>query len=245
VRSPWSKANPYSGPVAEDDEENRQPGASAISQKPEDNSLGRLLSLSDGVFAIAMTLLALDLTVPVLKAPDHSGHVTNQQLIHALAQNTDSYWSFILSFYIIAIYWGAHRRLMRSVTVFNPNLVRDTIFLLLLVAAMPFPTSLLGRYGGTPFALALYGAISALATLALIRLTYDVRRSDPGSRQAETPADRLAWWTSWLNLGVFLLCIPAGYVLGSNGPFVLLLLVLTNRLPLLRSLARRYGIGAR
>jgi uncharacterized membrane protein len=240
VRSPWSKANPYSCPVAEDDEENRQPGASAISQKPEDNSLGRLLSLSDGVFAIAMTLLALD-----LKPPNLTGHVTSQQLIHALAQNTDSYWSFILSFYIIAIYWGAHRRLMRSVTVFSPNLVRDTVFLLLLVAAMPFPASLLGLYGGTPFALALYGAVSALATLTLILLTYDVRRSDPGSRKAETPADDLAWWTSWLNLGVFLLCIPAGYVLGSNGPYVLLLLVLTNRLPLLRSLARRYGIGAR
>ena len=238
-RASAGAANPYSGPVAEEDEQNRQPGAAGISQKTEDNSLGRLLALSDGVFAIAMTLLALDLTVP-----DNLGsHPTSQQLIHALALHTDRYWSFLLSFYIIAIYWGAHRRLMRSVTVFNPNIVRDTVFLLLLVAAMPFPASLLGQYGGTPFALALYGAISALATLTLILLTYDVRRSDPGSRSAETPADELAWWTSWANLGVFLLCIPAGYVLGSNGPFVLLLLVLTNRLPQLRSLAHRYRLG--
>jgi uncharacterized membrane protein len=225
--------------VAEDDETDRQPDA-ATSHRTEDNSLGRLLALSDGVFAIAMTLLALDLQVPVLH-----GHVTSQQLMHALAQQTDSYWSFILSFYVIAIYWGAHRRLMRSVTAFNPNLVRDTAFLLLIVAALPFPTSLLGKYGGTAFALALYGAVNALAQLALIALTYDVRRSDPASRKAETPADHLAWWTGWLNLGVFLLCIPAGYVLGSNGPFVLLLLILTNRLPLLRKLARRFGIGPR
>lgn len=227
--------------MAEEDEQNRQPDAAGVPQKPEDNSLGRLLALSDGVFAIAMTLLALDLTVP-----DNLGsHPTSQQLIHALAQHTDRYWSFLLSFYIIAIYWGAHRRLMRSVVTFTPNLVRDTIFLLLLVAAMPFPTSLLGEYGGTPFALAVFGAICALATLALIVLTYDVRRSDPGGRKAETPADELAWWTSWLNLGVFLLCIPAGYVLGSNGPFVLLLLVLTNRLPQLKRLAHRYLIGPR
>jgi uncharacterized membrane protein len=187
-----------------------------------------------------MTLLALDLSVPKLY-----GHVTSQQLIQALGQQTDSYWSFILSFYVIAIYWGAHRRLMRSVTAFNPNLVRDTVFLLLIVAALPFPTSVLGKYGGTPFALALYGAVNALAQLALIALTYDVRRSDPGSRKAETPADELAWWTGWLNLGVFLLCIPAGYLVGSNGPFVLLLLVLTNRLPLLKKLAHRYRIGPR
>lgn len=227
--------------MAEEDESNRQPDAAAISQKTEDNSLGRLLALSDGVFAIAMTLLALDLKVP----PGLTGHATNQQLIQGLAQNADSYWSFILSFYVIAIYWGAHRRLMRSVTAFNPNLVRDTAFLLLIVAAMPFPTSLLGQFGGTPFALALYGAINALAQLALIALSYDVRRCDPASRSAETSADALARWTGWLNLGVFLLCIPAGYVLGSNGPFVLLLLVLTNRLPLLKRLARRYRIGPR
>jgi uncharacterized membrane protein len=231
--------HPYSCRVAEDDESDRPPGASAISHMAGDNSLGRLLSLSDGVFAIAMTLLALD-----LKPPTGLGdHVTSQQLIRALAQNTDSYWSFLLSFYVIAIYWGGHRRLMRSVVVFNPNLVRDTIFLLLIVAALPFPTSLLGKYGGTPFALALYGAFNALATLALIALTYDVRRADRVARSAETPADKLAAWEGRLNLVVFLLCIPAGYLFGSNGPYVLLLLVLTNRLPLLKRLALRYLIG--
>jgi uncharacterized membrane protein len=226
--------------VAEEDDENRQPEASAIWQRTGDNSLGRLLALSDGVFAIAMTLLALDLQVPNL-----TGHVTSQQLIHALAQHTDTYWSFILSFYVIAIYWGAHRRLMRSVAVFNQTLVRDTAFLLLIVAALPFPTSVLGRYGGTAFALALYGAFNALAQLALLLLTHDVRRCDPAGRHADRPADDLATWTGWLNLIVFLLCIPAGYLFGGNGPYVLLLLVLTNRLPLLRTLARRYRIGPR
>jgi uncharacterized membrane protein len=226
--------------VAEDDEQNRRPDVAAIAQKIEDNSLGRLLALSDGVFAIAMTLLALDLQVPKL-----NGHVTSQQLMHALAQGTDSYWSFLLSFYVIAIYWGGHRRLMRSVSVFNANLVRDTAFLLLIVAALPFPTSVLGKYGGTGFALALYGAFNALATLALIFLAYDVRRCDPAARAGDTAADHTARWTSWLNLLVFLLCIPAGYLFGGNGPFVLLLLVLTNRLPLLKKLAHRYRIGPR
>jgi uncharacterized membrane protein len=230
--------HPYSCPVAEDDESDSPPGASAIAHRAEDNSLGRLLALSDGVFAIAMTLLALDLTVPTL-----TGHVTSQRLIDALTMNTDTYWSFLLSFYVIAIYWGGHRRLMRSVVVFTPNLVRDTIFLLLIVAALPFPTRVLGEYGGTPFALALYGAFNALATLALIALTYHVRRSDRVARNAETPADELAVWEGWLNLVVFLLCIPAAYLFGSNGPYVLLLLVLTNRLPLLKSLALRYLFG--
>jgi uncharacterized membrane protein len=230
--------------VAEEDDEDRPPGTAGISKRTDDNSLGRLLTLSDGVFAIAMTLLALDLTVPKL-----TGHVTSQRLIDALAQNTDSYWSFILSFYVIALYWGRHRRLLRSVRVFNADLVRDTIFLLLIVAALPFPTSVLGKYGSAGFAVALYGAFNALATLALLRLAHDVRRCDPAARQAETPADRLAALTSWLNLVVYLLCIPAGYLLGSNAPYVFLLLILTNELPLLRTLAHwvahRYRIGPR
>jgi uncharacterized membrane protein len=226
--------------VAGEDDETRQPDAAGVAHKTEDNSLGRLLTLSDGVFAIAMTLLALDLTVPKL-----TGHVTSHQLIHALAQNTDSYWSFLLSFYVISVYWGGHRRLMRSVGVFDRTLVRDTIFLLLIVAALPFPTSVLGKYGGTGFAVALYGAFNALATLALILLRHDVHRCDPAARHAETSADRLAAVTSWANLAVYLLCIPAGYLLGSNGPYVFLLLILTNQIPLLRRLAHRYGFGRR
>ena len=226
--------------MAVEDDETRQPDAAGVAHKTEDNSLGRLLTLSDGVFAIAMTLLALDLTVPSLK-----GHVTSHQLIHALAQNTDSYWSFLLSFYVISVYWGGHRRLMRSVGVFNQTLVRDTVFLLLIVAALPFPASVLGKYGGTGFAVALYGAFNALATLALILLRHDVHRCDPAARRAETPADHLAAWTGWANLAVYLLCIPAGYLLGSNGPYVFLLLILTNQVPLLRSLAHRYRVGPR
>jgi len=226
--------------VAVEDDETRQPDVTGISQRTEDNSLGRLLTLSDGVFAIAMTLLALDLQVPSLK-----GHVTSQELVHALAQHTDSYWSFLLSFYIISVYWGGHRRLMRSVGVFNHTLVRDTVFLLLIVAALPFPTSVLGQYGGTGFAVALYGAFNALATLALILLRHDVRRCDPAARHAETPADQLAARTGWANLAVYLLCIPAGYLLGSNAPYVFLLLILTNQIPVLRRLAHRYGIGPR
>jgi uncharacterized membrane protein len=220
--------------VPDEDDENRPPDAAAIPQPAGDNSLGRLLTLSDGVFAIAMTLLALDLKVPHL-----TGNVTSRELMHALALQGDSYWSFVLSFYVIAIYWGGHRRLMRSVSVFNANLVRDTAFLLIIVAALPFPTSVLGQYGDG-FALALYGIFNALATLALILLSYDVRRCDPTQRHPDTTADDMARWTSWLNLVVFLLCIPAGYLFGGKGPYVLLLLILTNRLPALRNLAVHY-----
>ena len=227
--------------MSETDEADREPTGRAEPERT-DNSLGRLLALSDGVFAIAMTLLALDLTVPSLTAKG-GGDVTSHQLAQALSADAATYWSFLLSFYIVASYWAGHRRLMRSVTTIHPALFRDTMFLLLIVAVMPFPASLLAHYASTPLALAIYGALSALASLMLILLTYDVRRYDPASRAAVTPADDTSLLSGWLNLVVFLLCIPAGYVLHANGPYVLLLLIVTGPLPLLHRLARHLRLG--
>ena len=101
--------------------------------RPADNSLGRLLTLSDGIFAISMTLLALDLQVPNL-----GSHPTDAALRHALAANADSYWSFLLTFYVVAGYWRQPRRLLRSVVTTHPALIRDTLALLLFVAVCRF-----------------------------------------------------------------------------------------------------------
>lgn len=199
----------------------------------EDNSLGRLLALSDGVFAIAMTLLALD-----LKVPDLGGNPTDAVLRHALSANAGTYGAFLLTFYVIAGYWTRHRRLMRSVVTTHPTLIRDTLVLLLLVAAMPFPASLLGRYGSEGTALALYGAANALATLTLIVLSSDVRRLQLSDGPLSARDDYAHRWSSWLNLIVFLLCLPAGYVLGHHGPYVLLLLAIPAPLVWTRRIGR-------
>jgi uncharacterized membrane protein len=224
--------------VPEDDEAERERDAPARPVKLLDNSLGRLLALSDGVFAIAMTLLALDLPVPEFRGPP-----TSEQLMHQLAQHEAIYGAFLLSFYVIALVWGAHRRLMRSATVPHPAVIRDTLFLLVLVAVMPYPTRLFGQYASTPAALAIYAAANLLITIALLLLTYDVRRCDPVARGAiEAESDRVALMASWVNLGVFVICIPGAYALGPKGPYLLLLLLISNRVVLLNRLAERYGI---
>jgi uncharacterized membrane protein len=218
-------------------EEDEQPAGrrSDASQpdRPADNSLGRLLTLSDGIFAISMTLLALDLQVPNL-----GSHPSDASLRHALAANADSYWSFLLTFYVVAGYWRQHRRLMRSVVTTHPALIRDTLALLLLVAAMPFPASLLGRYGSEPIALAVYGGVNALATLSLIVASADVRRLGLADRDLSATDDYARSQWGWLNFVVFMLCIPAGYVLGGKGPYVLLLLAVPEALTLMRRITR-------
>ena len=135
-----------------------------------DNSIGRLLALSDGVFAIAMTLLALD-----LRLPDLGADASDAQLREAIGDDWRAYLAFVISFYVVANYWGVHRRTMRAVTTIDAALISHTFPLLLLVAALPFPASVLATYGDLPTALAFYCAFNVVANLALIRVLIDVQ----------------------------------------------------------------------
>lgn len=194
-----------------------------------DNSLGRLLSLSDGVFAIAMTLLALDLVVPASTA-----HVDDRTLRHILVENIPSYLSFLLSFYVVATYWARHRQVMKSVVTAHPKINRDTLVLLLLIAAMPFPASLLGQYASDGTSLAIYGLFNLLATLAIIQLTRDVQNLRLTGNRSDEVATSNQRLENWGNAVVFLLCVPAGYLFGGKGSLVLILLLVAGYGPSLR-----------
>jgi uncharacterized membrane protein len=200
--------------IAEDDE----PDGSTS-----DNSLGRVLALSDGVFAIAMTLLALD-----LRLPDLGTDPSDAQLRHALADDWRAYLAFVISFYVVANYWRVHRRAMRPVRSIDSAQIGLTLLLLLLVAALPFPASVLASYGGAPTALAFYSAFNVAANLVLIRLLGRLQGGPPTAEDVEQ-RERL-----WANIFVLLLCIPGAYVLQGNGPWLLLLLIVSGRVPRIR-----------
>jgi uncharacterized membrane protein len=200
----------------------------------QDNSVGRLLTLSDGIFAIAMTLLTFDLKVPSI-----GSRPSESALRHALGQQTSNYLSVILSFYVIASYWRRHRLLMRSVVVSHPRLVGETLFLLFIVAVMPFPTRLLGEYGSNPFALAVYGGFNTAALLTLIQIRRSVEKYELLDHNADPLQDATQKRERVRSLAVFMLSIPAGYVIGRNGPWVLVLLAVPLRVPGLKALKRR------
>ena len=192
-----------------------------------DNSLGRLLALSDGVFAIAMTLLAFDLRLPEL-----GSNASDAQLRHALRDDWRAYLAFVISFYVAANYWGVHRRAMRAVTTIDTRLISHTLPLLLLVAALPFPASVLATHGDLPTGLAFYSAFNVVANLVLIRLLTDLQTRPLNASEIEQ-RERL-----WANIVVLLLCIPGAFVLQGNGPWLLLLLIISGRGPRMRRAAR-------
>ncbi len=113
----------------------------------EEKETGRIEAFSDGVFAIAITLLILEIKVPHL--PDGSGA---SALGSALAALWPSYVAFLTSFLTIFIMWANHHAIFRLVRRSDARFVYTNGFLLLLVTFVPFPTAILAEYLERPAA---------------------------------------------------------------------------------------------
>jgi uncharacterized membrane protein len=117
-------------------------------------------AFSDGVFAIAITLLVLDLHVP---------EVGDGSLAHALVKQWPADASYAVSFLTIGIIWINHHGLMRHIERCDRALLCLNIFLLMMVALVPYPTALISHYARSPNATAAavyYGAV--MVTMALL-----------------------------------------------------------------------------
>lgn len=120
----------------------------------------RLIFFSDAVFAIAITLLALDIRIPELV-----GRVSNGQLVDALIGLAPKLFAYALSFAVIGLFWLAHWRRYLLIERANETLVLLNVVLLGFVALIPFPTALLGAHGDLPSALIVYALIVSAAGL--------------------------------------------------------------------------------
>jgi uncharacterized membrane protein len=97
----------------------------------------RLENCSDGVFAIAITLLVLDIKLP---------EVNTLGLAQALIESLPRIAAYVMSFAIIGLYWISHHRTFELIAKVNGAVFWINLLLLLLVSFIPFPTALLGRY---------------------------------------------------------------------------------------------------
>jgi uncharacterized membrane protein len=100
--------------------------------------LGRLEAFSDGVFAIAITLLVLELGVPD-DSPD---------LRQAILDQWPSYLAYVTSFLTIGVFWLQHSAVTNALRAADATLYRINLLVLLLASFLPFPTKLIGSYVG-------------------------------------------------------------------------------------------------
>jgi uncharacterized membrane protein len=132
----------------------------------------RLEAFSDGVFAIAITLLVLEIKVPGNAEIEQLGGLWS-----ALAQRWPSYVGYAISFLIIGIMWANHHAMFEYIRRLNRALILANLLLLMGVGFLPFPTAVLAQHLADPTvrtqATAFYGA-----TLIFTSVTYN-----------------LLWWT--------------------------------------------------
>ncbi len=124
--------------------------------------LDRIVFFSDAVFAIAITLLVLDIHVPEI--PER---LVDEQLPGRLLALWPKYLSYVLSFVVILMYWMAHHITFRAIKRYDRTLIWLNSLFLMCIAFLPFPTSLLGEYGDNQLAVAIYAASVAVARLLL------------------------------------------------------------------------------
>lgn len=128
-------------------------------------ALERLLFFSDAVFAIAITLLAID-----INAPDLPAGAARDELPRRVFDLAPAIAAYVISFLVIGRYWIAHHRLFHYIVRYDGRLLWLNLLFLLAIGFLPFPPDLLSRYGDTPFAAACYAASLAVVGLLLAAL---------------------------------------------------------------------------
>jgi uncharacterized membrane protein len=128
----------------------------------------RIEALADGIFAVAMTLLVLD-----IKSPENRKFETAGDLVTYLATLEHSFAMYVISFFVLAIFWIAHHLLFHFVRHVSRRLLWLNIAFLLLVTFVPFSTDLLGDHGHLALPVLVYGAnLLALGSLLVFQLRY-------------------------------------------------------------------------
>lgn len=153
--------------------------------------LERLTFFSDAVFAIAMTLLVIEVRLPELHA------ATDRSLAQALLDLLPNYIGFVISFLVIGRFWSGHHRVMAVIDAADPALVRANLLLLMAIAFMPFPTAVLSDHSMMRVAIGFYTAYLLLVGLANVRvITIALRHlahDDPAAVEDARQLRRSMW----------------------------------------------------
>ena len=167
----------------------------------------RIVNLSDGVFAIAITLLILDIRVPDI--PDT---LVASELPGELLSLWPKYLGYFLSFVGISSFWLIQHSIFRPIRSYDRILLYLNFLFLMLVAFVLFPTSLLGEYGSHQLPVAIYAATLAVGRLLLTALHWYSTRDGRLLEQPQDPAAVRFFLVRGLTIpAIFLLSIGVSF----------------------------------
>jgi uncharacterized membrane protein len=129
--------------------------------------LSRIISLTDGVFAFALTLLVLGLTVPVITTPGLSAGQVSGQLGAGLNHDWQAFLGYVFAFVMIAIWWTYHHRIFRYIERYDTVLMWTNMAILLEIAVMPFVLQVYTKYSSAQVAVILFAVLQLATGLTL------------------------------------------------------------------------------
>jgi uncharacterized membrane protein len=169
----------------------------------------RVIFFSDAVFAIAITLLAIDLRLP-------PGIYTDATLADTLRAMGPEVFAFALTFGVIAMFWLGHHRTFRRLHRIDGRLTQVNLLFLAFVALLPFPTSVLAHVGDLPTAAAFYAAFVCLTSLLSSSLWVVADRRHLLSGEVTPAVSRHVMIRALSVSAVFALSIPVALAWGST-----------------------------
>ena len=166
--------------------------------------LDRVGAFSDGVFAIAITVLVLTISMPTVPA---------SELDDALRDLIRPVLAYFLSFYVVGVYWFSHHKMWHFIRRVDSRFLALNMVLLAFVALLPFPTDLMGTYGQTREATIIYAVAVSLTGIASTALWWYVSENNRLLRD-DTPQDyvRISRLRGASAPVIFLCSIPIAFV---------------------------------
>lgn len=173
-------------------------------------SKARVETLVDGVFAIAMTLLILEVKVPELEHPR-----SVPELLGALRHALPTSIAYFVSFFMLGLFWVWHHRLAEQVRGFSKSLLMLTFCFLSLVSSFPFAAALWGRYPGNVGSMVVYGPVLGLILFCQVLFLILARRQGLLREDVDLAVIRVAHKRNLMGLAIFLLGVsPAALPFG-------------------------------
>ena len=193
-------------------------------------SVDRLLGLTDGVVAIAITLIVFQVKVPQHISDPNSA----SELATALGHLGTQVVAYLVAFYVIAVFWLAHHRVFRLMRGHHEGLAWINFLFLLTITALPFTSDLLGAYADNPVAIDVFNAnllAASISTSLVVVFGHWRRLMVPGDLRSQIvpglqrtasvaavviASAIVAWFSTSLAKDLWYLLIVVGLVVGRS-----------------------------
>jgi uncharacterized membrane protein len=188
----------------------------------------RLLTLTDGVVAIALTLLVLQLKVPSI--PHGVDPNSPRALAHAIGSIGNSLVSYVVSFYVIGQFWLAHHRVFRYISGHSESLAWWNFGFLFTITLFPFSSALLGQYSGNSLAVIEFSVnllLASISTTLVVGMAQHAHMLVPEATPAVLRTIRVRGLSAAV---VIAASIPVALFSPTGAKYVWILLVVSTRL---------------